>query len=290
MLVLGALGMLVYMALQVGAITGPRETVDVEIVLTDAAGLGEGAVVAIAGVQVGRVGSMRVDFDRARAAVSLDARAGIRSDARFAIRARSVLGEKYLEVAPVGRDAPLLRDGDVIEVAEDQVEIDELVTRIGPLLASLDPEVVRGATAALASAIQQDPERPARMLADAERALHNAAEASDALPALVGDARATLASVRRTSDDARPLLAQLEASATRLDTLLAGVPPEQIPATIAELQAAVREGRAVVEKLDGGAADLEELLHKANGVTDADLRRLLREEGVLIRFREKKVE
>lgn len=288
LLVVTALGLLAYMALQVGAISGPGETVEVEVALPDAAGLSEGAVVSIAGVQVGRVQGLRVDFDRARATVSLREDAGIRRDARVLVRARSVLGEKYLEIQPVSRDAPLLQDGDELVVEGRQVEIDELVGRMAPLLDSLDPVVVRDATTALAEAVRADPERPGRMLADAERALHNAAEASEELPELVAETRATLASVRRTSEEARPLIAKLEGSAERLDRILAAVPPEQVPEVLAELQAAVKEGRAVVQKLDGSTGDLAELLDKANGITGEDVTRLARQEGVLIRFKPKK--
>lgn len=289
LLVLGALGLLAWMALQVGAISGPGEQVVVDVELPDAAGLSEGAVVSVAGVQVGRVQTLSVDFDRARARVALDVDAQIRRDARWGVRARSLLGEKYLEIAPVSRDAPPLQDGDAVVVAESQVEIDELVARMSPLLSAVDPEIVRDAATALAEAVRADPERPARMLADAERLLKNAADASEDLPELVAEGRATLADVRRVTADARPLLAKLEGSAERLDQILAAVPPEQVPAVLAELQAAVKEGRAVVQKLDGSTGDLAELLAKANAIDGEDIRRIAREEGVLIRFKPKKV-
>lgn len=288
--VTGALGVLAWMALRVGAISAPGDTVDIDVVMTDAAGLGEGAVVSIAGVPVGRVSALRVDFDRARARVHLDPDAEVRADARFEVRARSMLGEKYLQVTPGTRDAPLLADGDEVAVATPQLEVDELVARLGPLIDAVEPAVVQEASRAFAEALRADPERPKRMLADAETSLHNLAVASEELPALATEARGTLAALRKTAQDAGPVLDKLEGDAERLDRILAAVPPERIPETLAELQAAVKEGRAVVQRLDGSAADLDELLKKANAVTPQDLRRLLREEGVLIRFREKQVE
>ena len=108
-LVLGAVGLLAYMALQIGAIRGLGEDpVEVVAVMDDVVGLSEGAVVAVAGVPVGKVTSLTVDFDRARVGLALDAAAGIRADARVVMRARSVLGEKYVELVPESRDAPLL--------------------------------------------------------------------------------------------------------------------------------------------------------------------------------------
>ncbi|MFZ5475851.1 MAG: MlaD family protein [Myxococcota bacterium] len=283
-LVVVAVGLLAFMALQVGAIAGPRDTVDVTVRLADAAGLSEGAVVSIAGVQVGRVDGLRIDFDRAVADVSLDAAAQVRKDAQLRVRARSVLGEKYLEVVPRTKEAPLLEDGDEIADVAPQLEIDEVVTRMGPLLDAVDPAALR----ALGETLTADPERAGRMLADAETALHNAALASEQLPALLAESRAAVASVRRTSDEARPVLARLDQTAARLDEIVAAVPPEQVPAVLAELEAAVKEGRAVVQRMDGTSVDLAELLDKANGITGEDIETFALEKGVLIRLRPRK--
>lgn len=295
-LVLVAAGLLAFMALQVGAIRGPGETVEVAVLLDDAAGLSTGAVVSIAGVPVGRVEALEVDFDKARATVSLDADAQVRTDATVVMRARSVLGEKYLEIVPESRDAPLLRDGDTVTKTVGSLEIDQLVTRLGPLLDALDPDTLRKVGAALSTSLEEDPERPARMLADAERALKNAADASEDFPALVddaratlGDARTTLASVERTSDQARPVLARADGTVQRLDALVASVPPEDVPALLDEVRAAVKEGRAVISRVDGGAADAAEILAELNGITEEDVRYWAREEGVLIRMKPKKI-
>lgn len=295
-LVIVAAGLLAFMALQVGAIRGPGETVEVGVLLEDAAGLSTGAVVSIAGVPVGRVEALEVDFDKARATVSLDADAQVRADAAVVMRARSVLGEKYLEIVPESRDAPLLKDGDTLTKTVGSLEIDQLVTRLGPLVDALDPETLRKVGASLSTALEQDPERPARMLADAERALKNAADASEDFPALVddaratlGDARTTLASVEKTSDAARPILARADGTVQRLDALVASVPPEDVPALLDEVRAAVKEGRAVISRVDGGAADAAEILAELNGITEEDLRFWAREEGILIRLKPQKI-
>ncbi len=105
------------------------------------------------------------------------------------------------------------------------------------------------------------------------------------------DAHQALASVRRTSDKvgkvsdaARPVLARLEGTTARLDALVASVPPERLPALLDELSAAVKDGRAVLQKVDGSTSDLQELLRKANRITKTDLDRFARERGVYVRF------
>ncbi len=283
-LVVVAGGLLAFMALQVGAIRGLGDRVEVSVVLDDAAGLSTGAVVSIAGVQVGRVSALAVEFDKARATLALDTDAQVRSDATVVMRARSVLGEKYLEIVPESRDAPLLVTGDTLTKTVGSVEIDQLVTRMAPLVEALDPEMMRQVGASLSTALAADPDRPARMLADAERALANAADASEDLPELVGEARTTLASVKRTSDAARPILAKAEGTVERLDALVASVPPDDLPALLDEVRAAVKDGRAILTKVDGSATDAAEILGKLNGVTSDELSYWAREEGVLIRL------
>jgi phospholipid/cholesterol/gamma-HCH transport system substrate-binding protein len=290
-LVLGAVGLLAYMALQIGAIRGLGEDpVEVVAIMDDVVGLSEGAVVAVAGVPVGRVASMTVDFDRARVGLSIDASAGVRNDARVVMRARSVLGEKYIELVPQTREAPLLKDGDELLHTEKTLEIDQLVTRMGPIIDAIDPKVLSRLTQALSASLDEDPERPARMLADLERALHNLAQASDQLDPTLAETRATLTSVRRTSDAARPAIHKLEASVERVDELLAAVPPEQVPALLDDLSAAVADGRAVLVRLDRVSGTVEELVTKANSFDREDWLRITQEEGVLIRIKRRDVD
>lgn len=294
-LVVVAAGILAFMAVQVGAIRGVGDHVVVDVLLDDAVGLTTGAMVSVAGVPVGRVEALAVDFDKARATLAIDADAQIREDVTVVVRARSVLGEKYLELVPESRDAPLLQDGAIIEKTRGNVEIDQLVTRLAPLVDAIEPATLQKVGASLDRALAEDPERPARMLADLERALRNTADASEELPELVGesratigDARATLASVKKTSDAARPILARAEGTVQRLDTLIASVPPDEVPALLDELRAAVKDGRAVISKAGGATEDAASILAKLDAIDEEDLRYWAREEGVLIRLRPKK--
>ncbi len=284
-LVVVAAGLLVFMALQIGAISGFTQVVRVSVDLPDAAGLSTGGVVSVAGVQVGRVESLGINFDHARVVIALDQSAQIREDVRVQLRARSVLGEKYIELVPISTTARVLADGDVLSASAAQMEIDEMVNRVGPLLDAVDPQALREAIAVLTETLRKDPARLDRMLSDAEVILHNTRIASESLPALVADAGDTLATVRGVADDARPLLAELEQTVTRVDALVAAVPPDQVPALLDELQAAVRDGRAVLVKLDKASGGIQTLIDKGNSFTREDWLRITQEDGVLIRLR-----
>lgn len=287
LLLLGAVGILAFMALQIGAIRGLGDSVSVEVAFTDAAGLTEGAAVSVSGVQVGRVESLRVADGGALAALRLDADTGLRKDVRVAVRARSVLGEKYVELTPMSADAPLLADGDRLLSIGSPTEIDQLVTSLGPVVGALDP----AALSVLTDALKQDPERVTRMLEDLERLLHNSADASERLPELLDRTGATLESVQRTSDEARPVVEHagrtldgVDGAVVRADALLASVEPADVEALVAELRAAAKEGRVVLEKVNKSSGKVDRLLDKADSFSREDWLRITQEEGILIRL------
>ncbi len=287
LLLVGAVGILAFMALQIGALRGFGDTLSVEVAFSDAAGLTEGAVVSVAGVQVGRVEALRVQDGGALATLSVDTGAGLRNDVGVGVRARSVLGEKYVELTPMSADAPLLVDGARLASIGHTVEIDQLVTSLGPLIDALDPEALK----VLTDAIKADPARATRLLDDAERLLHNAAVASDALPGIAEKTSATLDSVTATSESARPVIAHADTTLTAVDgavahadTLLTSVEPKDIEALMDELTVAAKEGRVVLEKVNRQSGKVERLIDKADRFTREDWLRITQEEGILIRL------
>lgn len=291
-----AFAVLTWIALKIGALTAWQDTVDVELRLADAAGLQAGAVVAVAGVQVGTVSSLRVEHDRAVAGLALHEGAGLRRDVVLRVRARSLLGEKYLQAEPGGQEAPLLVDGDVLEATGDQVEVDEVLSALAPMLRAVDPEALGRAVGAVADAIEADPERVARMLVDAERILARGAEAAEDLPAMVAEGRATLAKVDGAVDAAQARLTEVKSPVARADRLLAEAEAAGVGATVSEARGALEEVRGVAKQasdliggLDGLDRDLKKVLANFAEIDKWELRRLLREEGILIRVKERSV-
>ncbi len=283
---LAAMAVTGVMALQIGAIGRWGATVDVTVPFEDAAGLTQGAEVGVAGVKVGSVARMELNGDRAIVHVSLDADAGLGRAARAPIGRRSLLGEKYVEIEPGSAEAALLQDGDELAAVGPQVEIDELVQVLGPLLGALDPEVVAGVTSSLAEALREDPERVARMLDHLETLSANAAEASEALPGLATDARETL---RQT----RAMLATVDARATqaagvldRTDRALAKLEQasEPLPETIDEARAALGDARQLLGWLDGATGDLEGVLDALSTFERGAIETMLRDDGIRVRF------
>jgi phospholipid/cholesterol/gamma-HCH transport system substrate-binding protein len=289
-LLLAALAILAYMSVEIGAFRLASRSVRVSAVFDSVAGLTPGAVVSEAGVTVGKVSRLGIDHGKARAELVLDSSAGLRRNVALRIRARSMLGEKYVEVIPSPAEAALLEDGDVISHTEGQIEIDQMIDAMGPLLKGTDSEGMAKALNALSEALGQDPERADRILADTEALVHNLRVASDAAPELAVELRATLSDMRSLSAGVKPVLDRADGLLDQLETTSRTVntAATDLPALMAETRQAVGETRSLVAKVDRSSGDLAAVLHNLREIDKVEVRRWLREEGVLIRLKEKK--
>ena len=73
------------------------------------AGLKLGDPVEIAGVKVGKVESLALADDRARIAVRLEPQVKLQEDAIASVRARGLIGDKFVLVGPPHRQLPILQ-------------------------------------------------------------------------------------------------------------------------------------------------------------------------------------
>ena len=291
-LVVTALGLLAFMAIKVGALRNVGEEIQLQVTLGDAAGLTEGAAVRIAGVQVGQVQEMGVVHDKAVIRIAVAKSANVRTDAGIQVRARSILGEKYLEISPRSTDAALIADGATLTVTQPQTEIDELVNSLGPLVQAVDAEAVNVAMSRLSDALEDDPDSIARMLNNIETILENGATASESLPTVLNETRDTLSAVRQVSADARPMIQRTNTMMQRVDAATESLPTitTDVEAAVADARAMVSESRALLKRIDESAASIETVIDNLSEIDKWELRRLLREEGILVRFKENEVE
>jgi phospholipid/cholesterol/gamma-HCH transport system substrate-binding protein len=290
-LVIVATALLAYMSIKVGAIAGIGERIEIEVVLSDAAGLTQGAAVRVAGVQVGQVDTMTVDHNQARLAVSLSADAQIREDAKVQVRARSVLGEKYLEITPVSRDTSPIQSGAILTVTTPQTEIDELVNALGPLVTAIDADAMHAAMKNLGETLKSDPEQIARMLKNIDKIIDNGARASEGLQGLMSDTQATLSALRTISADARPIIQRTGRIMGRVDTATERLPEisADVSAMVSDARRMIQDSQGLMKRLERSTVNLEKVLENVADLDKWELRRLLREEGILVRFKEAEV-
>ena len=91
-------------------------------------GIKTGAVIEIAGVQVGKVKSIRLYDYQALVEFSIDKDVKIQEDAIASIKTQGLIGEKYVQITPGGSDK-ILPDGGKITETESAIDIEELIAK-----------------------------------------------------------------------------------------------------------------------------------------------------------------
>ena len=89
-------------------------------------GLKVGDAVEIAGVKVGRVESISLHDDRARLALRIDDSVKLPEDSIASVRARGLIGDKFIVISPGGSDK-LLGLGGKIRETESPPDISEVI-------------------------------------------------------------------------------------------------------------------------------------------------------------------
>jgi phospholipid/cholesterol/gamma-HCH transport system substrate-binding protein len=93
------------------------------------AGLKRGDPVEIAGVKVGRVESMGLAEDRARLSLRVEDGVKVQEDAIASVRARGLIGDKFVLISPGGSDK-IIPPGGRIRETESPPDIPDLIGKL----------------------------------------------------------------------------------------------------------------------------------------------------------------
>jgi phospholipid/cholesterol/gamma-HCH transport system substrate-binding protein len=92
-------------------------------------GLKSGAILEIAGVNVGKVTRVMLSKDdRARVYMQISNGVTVDEDAVASVRTRGIIGNKYIKII-LGGSEELLRDGDFIIETESAIDLEEMVSK-----------------------------------------------------------------------------------------------------------------------------------------------------------------
>ncbi len=93
-------------------------------------GLKPGASVEISGVEVGKVDSIGLDFEKQMAVVTMQIQNGIALDEEViaSIRTSGLIGDKFIKLSQGGAD-DMLKSGDQITETESVLDIEELISK-----------------------------------------------------------------------------------------------------------------------------------------------------------------
>ena len=92
-------------------------------------GLKVGAMVEIAGVEIGRVKSIELDETyQARVVLDINSEVELQDDAMASIKTKGLLGEKFVEIVPGGADE-IIGEGGKIQDTEPPIDLEELIAK-----------------------------------------------------------------------------------------------------------------------------------------------------------------
>ncbi len=186
------LGTLLWLAQSIGALGG-KSGKHYTVHLDQAAGLVENNAVKVAGVKVGTIDEISVAEDGAVLTLLVDEDVELHEDAVALVRAKSLLGEKYLQIEAGSDDAALLGEGDEIIYTRKTFEVDQVLNALEPILggedsigAALTPLLGR-VDGLLAKAAGDDGGEPV--------------VTREEISETIDDARATVSAVREIAED-----------------------------------------------------------------------------------------
>lgn len=269
-MVLGAVVLLGYMATSLGAI-GAAGGRTVTMVFDDATGLIETAPIAVSGVKVGSVQTIEYDERGARVVASVREDVKLYADARAAVKAKSLLGEKFVAIMPGHEAAGPLGEAEIKTLPS--ADIDRMAAAIARIAEQVDPADVKQIAHGLAVALGEDgigtsvPET----IRDVGRDLHR----------LTATLEGATGSAKELAAQLKPVLEKLDALATKTDKTLDRSQPalDRLPGTLAAFERAAKRVDALLARAE--KVDIEQLEH--------DLKTILQEEGVYVRMTSRKI-
>jgi phospholipid/cholesterol/gamma-HCH transport system substrate-binding protein len=222
---------------------------------TEASGLLDGAGVQVAGLQVGEVSSIELDGPRVLVTFNIDQNIRLGERTEAAIKTKSLLGTKVLEITPRGhgrlaetippeRTTPAYQLPDALGDLAETVSglntdrLNESLTTLAETFRNTPPDLrlaVEG-VARFSQTLNERDEQLRGLLANAKKVTGVLAERSDQIVSLVRNTNA--------------LLAEMQSHSAALDQLAANVVAvgDQLSALIAENRA---ELRPALDKLNG---------------------------------------
>jgi len=128
-LLLLVVGVLVYVSVSLGNLdlTGSWGY-PVRADFSTAGGLEPGAVIELAGVEIGRVEALDLADYHARVTFKIRRDIALSKDTQAAIKSKGLIGERYVEIVP-GKASEQLQPGEQLRNTESPVDIQELIAK-----------------------------------------------------------------------------------------------------------------------------------------------------------------
>ena len=268
------------------------------VLLFDSAlGLTVDNAVAVAGVKVGVVDKIEVEGRRARVTVMINPDLIVHAGARAALRQKTLLGEKYVDLDPGDGEAATLAAGSVIENNEPNVDIDQVIRDVSVLVERLNKITppLESAIARVDGVLQKND--GAALFAEATDTMEDlrtlVKETNKFVKTSGNDVGVVLAMAR---DKGPSLIERLDSAAGRVDALLASVDPkaieraadrvgpaaENIDRITTDMKMAMGDVRDAAKRLDGVLSRVDNALKRLESINEPTVREFFQVQGVRV--------
>ncbi|MEW9548495.1 MCE family protein [Nonomuraea sp. NPDC050783] len=224
----------------------------------DVSGLAEGDQVKIAGAPVGQVAGIRVVDGRAEVTLEVQDAVRVPADTEAAVRWRNAIGQRVVYLLP-GTAPGRLPPGGRIARTSSVVDIGQLVSDLGPLTRSLDPDQINQLLTAAATSLKGNERNLPRLLDNVNAITTTVSERRETIERLLAD-YATVSGVVARRDKQ---IEQLVDNLVTLSEAFAGN-RELIDDALVELSATVHTGDQVLGR---NAGELGALVDNLRGLT-----------------------
>lgn len=289
------IGLFIWLSAAVGG-TAPRSAARYTLAFDSAIGLATDNAVAVAGVKVGIVETIRVNERTAEVGIAIEPNVSVYENAFATVRSKTLLGEKYLDLDPGDKVNPLLPPGSVLSKNTPTVEIDQLLRSTAELLTALNVVVppVTEALSTLEKAVEASggdlPKTLGETLASANGLMTELTTVMAESKQGIGDL------VRLGVRDGPRLMARILKVSSALETLLATVDTEAVNGAFVAAGPVLRDAeglgttaRESLESVNATSKQLEEMmrkfdviLKKVEAIDERAIREFVQVEGVRV--------
>lgn len=241
------------------------------VALVDGVGLPLGSPVRLAGVDVGAIEAVEIIGGKPVFTLVVEPGIELHSDAAAGPRAKSLLGQKYIELRPGSEAAPLLPAGEAIPNTWDNYEVDEALN-------ALEPVVGDDSLLAVGDRLEQlFGGEQASLESDSQDAAEQLASALERVPQLRTDIREVRTRVEGVHEELPTRIADVNAALTspELDRSLNEL--DRLTSSLGDGERLFDAGERALQEVDGAVAELDAF---AKGITPervAELDELLSE-------------
>ncbi|MCP4504738.1 MAG: MCE family protein [Deltaproteobacteria bacterium] len=296
LMVIGVLGLFVWLSFSISG-SAPKNPAYYSFLFDSALGLSKDNAVSIAGVKIGVVHDIGIEGRLAKVTVAIARDVQIFDNGKAALRTKTLLGEKYIDLDPGAAPGKKLVDGAVIHRNLPTVEIDQVLRETARLVKSLNviTPPFEAAVARVDDLLKTT--NGEKVSSELLTTITDAGDLVRELKQLVKGSRDDLSFILKLGKDRGPVIAQrLEEAAERLDKVLGAIDPadvrsasKKIKPTMENIDAVTEDMRSVMADFKRSSGRLETILVKvdktltrAEAINERTVREFLQVEGVRV--------